>query len=217
MKLKIDWMYKTKTGAKTLLTSDFMSVHEALLFYEDIMKTGRVHSIEMIDTYNTEWLPKEMKKYIKEMETEPHNVSIYFDAGFEIESRLAGLGVVIYFEQNGMKYRIRQNARVHSLLSNNEAEYAALHLACNVLRELDVRGQEIEVFGDSQVVVSQMAGDWPVYEEELSNWADKIDAEMSSMKLTPIYTHVGRKQNSEAHRLATQAIEGVDISSKMKV
>lgn len=216
MKLKIEWHYKTKSGAKALFTSDYMSVEETLLLYEDIMKTGRVHLIEMIDTYNTEWLPKELKKYLKEMETEPHRVTVYFDAGFDHESALAGLGVVIYFEQNGVAYRIRQNAKVHSISSNNEAEYAALHYACNLLQELEVKGQEIEVFGDSQVVISQMAGDWPVYEQELASWADKIDQQMAAMKLTPQYGHVGRKQNGEAHQLATQALNGVDISSKTK-
>lgn len=193
-----------------------MPVHEALLFYEDMLKTGRVQSIEMVDTYNTEWLPKELKKYIKEMETEPHNVSIHFDAGFDVATKQSGLGIVIHFEQNGAPYRMRQNALVHSLVSNNEAEYAALHYACTLLEELGIHAQDIEVFGDSQVVISQMAGDWPVYEEELANWASKIDAQMKKMKLTPNYVHVPRKQNGEAHKLATQALHGVNITSKTK-
>ena len=216
MKLKIEWHYKTKSGAKTLLTTDFMPVAEALLFYEDMQKTGRVQSIEMIDTYNTEWLVKEAKKYLAEMETEPHHVQIYFDAGFELDSQLAGLGVVVHFEQNGTKYRIRQNAKVHGLQSNNEAEYAALHFACGILNELQVRGQDIDVFGDSQVVISQMAGDWPVYEQGLANWADKIDAVMKKYKLTPTYTHISRHENGEAHKLGAQALNGVNISSKVQ-
>ena len=217
MKLKIEWHYKTKSGAKTLLITDYMSVAEALMFYEDMQKTGRVQSIEMIDQYNTEWLPKEAKKYLSAMETEPHNVKLYFDAGFERDTKFAGLGVVVYFEQSGAKYRIRQNAPAHSLMSNNEAEYAALHLACRILEELEVRGQEVEVYGDSQVVISQMAGDWPAYEQELANWADKIDTAMSKLKLQPSYYHVGRAQNGEAHKLAAQALQGVDIASKLKV
>ena len=108
-----------------------------------LITTGSQQALEMIDQYNTEWLPKEAKKYLSAMETEPHNVKLYFDAGFERDTKFAGLGVVVYFEQSGAKYRIRQNAPAHSLMSHNVADYAAHHLACRILEELEVPGQEV--------------------------------------------------------------------------
>ena len=39
------------------------------------------------------------KKYLKALETEPTEVKAYFDGGFHRGT--AGLGVVIYYKQNG--------------------------------------------------------------------------------------------------------------------
>ena len=217
MKLKIEWQYKTKNGATTELITEYMPVAQALLFYEDMMKTGRVGQIELIDEYDTSWILKEVKRYLQELEEEPHDVKLYFDAGYEREANLSGLGVAIYFKQNNKEYRIRQNARIEGYYSNNEAEYAALHFACQLLQELDIHGQDIEVFGDSQVVIRQMAGEWPVYEQTLESWANKIDVAFKSLKLKPQFIHVPRQQNGEANKLATQALQGVNINSKLKL
>ena len=215
MKLKIEWQYKTKSGAKTLLTSDYLQIAEALLFYEDILKTGRVHQIELIDEYESTWLLKEVKKYLAELEEEPHDVELYFDASFNREERLAGLGAVVYFKQNGKKYRIRQNYFAELIDSNNDAEYAALHFALRLVEELGVFAQQVTIYGDSQVVIQQMAGEWPVYEKTLQVWADKIDAELTRLKLKPTFIHIPRQQNTEAHNLASQALQGVDIESQI--
>ena len=182
-----------------------------------MVKTGRVDQIELIDEYDTSWLLKEVKRYLEELEEEPHDIEMYFDAGFERDARLSGLGVVIYFKQNNKDYRIRQNYLVEGFFSNNEAEYAALHFACKLLDELEIRAQSIKVHGDSQVVISQMNGDWPVYEKTLESWADKIDADMKRLKLQPEYIHVPRQQNGEAHKLATQALQGIEINSKLRL
>lgn len=138
---------------------------QALMLAEDIEKTGRVQLLEIIDEYDSTWMIKELKKYLKEMETEPHNITVYFDGGFDIQTKASGLGVAVYYEKNGKSHRLRRNAYVSGLDSNNEAEYAALHLALVELDLMDVHHQTIRVIGDSQVVINQLNGEWPAYEK----------------------------------------------------
>lgn len=42
MKYKIHWLYKTKRGLQTELTTEYMNIEEVLQFAEDFEKTGRV-------------------------------------------------------------------------------------------------------------------------------------------------------------------------------
>ena len=217
MKLTIEWTYKTPKGAITVFRSESMSVAHALMIAEDMERTGRVKSMEILDEYDSTWMIKELKKYLKEMETEPHNVTVYFDGGFDIQTKGSGLGVVIYYEKDGKSYRLRRNAYVSELDSNNEAEYAAFHLSLVELELLEVHHQTVRFVGDSQVVINQLNGEWPAYEQNLASWADKIDAKLQQLGIKPEYELVPRKQNSEADRLATQAIHGTEITGEIEL
>ena len=97
MKLILEWTYRTKGGATTTFTSAQLTPHEALLFAEDIEKTGRVKQLTITDEHDSTWMMKELKKYIKELETEPHDITIYFDGSFDHYSNSAGLGIVVFF------------------------------------------------------------------------------------------------------------------------
>jgi len=217
MKITIEWTYKTKNGVETVFRSDEMPAAHALTIGEDLEKTGRAKKIEFIDQHNSTWLPKELKKYIKEMDTEPHNVRVFFDGGYDIQTKNAGLGIAIYYEQNGKSYRLRRNAPASGLNSNNEAEYAALHLAIVELDLLDVHHQTVQFIGDSQVVINQMSGEWPAYEKDLASWADRIDEKLNELGITPEFELVPRKENSEADRLATQSLQGVGITGQIEL
>lgn len=217
MKITIEWTYKTKNGVETVFRSEEMPPAHALTIGEDLEKTGRAKKIQFIDQYDSTWLTKELKKYIKEIDTEPHNVRVFFDGGFDIQTNNAGLGIAIYYEQNGKSYRLRRNAPASGLNSNNEAEYAALHLAIVELDLLDVHHQTVHFLGDSQVVINQMSGEWPAYEKELSSWADRIDEKLNALGITPEFELVPRKLNSEADRLATQSLQGIGITGQIEL
>jgi len=217
MKITIEWTYKTKNGIETVFRSDEMPPAHALTIGEDLEKTGRAKKLVFLDQHDGTWMAKELKKYIKEMDTEPHNVRVYFDGGYDIQTRHAGLGIAIYYEQNGKSYRLRRNAPAAGLNSNNEAEYAALHLAIVELDLLDVHHQTVQFLGDSQVVINQMSGEWPAYEKELANWADRIDEKLNELGITPEFEQIPRKQNAEADRLATQSLQGVGITGQIEL
>ncbi|WP_324729138.1 ribonuclease H family protein [Lysinibacillus fusiformis] len=212
MHVFIEWTYKTPKGATTVLRSEEMPAAQALLLAEDMEKTGRVKSIHCLDRQDTSWTLKELKAYLKEIDTEPHNIIVYFDGGFDRGTGQAGLGCAIYYEQNGKPYRLRRNAFSSELKSNNEAEYAALYLGLVELELLNVHHLPVQIKGDSQVVINQLNGEWAALEKDLVGWADKIDNKLAQLTIQPDYQLIARKDNSEADRLATQALKGIDIT-----
>jgi ribonuclease HI len=216
MNVRIQYTYKTPKGAETVFSSEEMSGEKALLITEDLERTGRMKNLVFLDSEDRTWTLKELKKYMKGIETEPHNVTVYFDGGFELETKKSGLGCAIYYEQNGKSFRLRKNALVSNLDTNNEAEYAALHLALNELEQLGVHHLPVRFVGDSQVVINQLTGEWPATEAELNRWADRIEALQQKLGITPSYDFVSRKKNQEADQLASQALKGVEITSTIE-
>lgn len=216
MKFVIEYTFQHK-GLKTVFRSEELSPAQALTIAEELEKTGKANDITMIDHYDSTWSIKELKKYLKEMETEPSNITVYFDGGFNRESKLSGLGVAIYFEQNQKSYRLRKNAKINGLQSNNESEYAALSLAITELDFLGAHHQTVRFVGDSQVVINQMSGDWPIYEKDLAKWADEIDEKLNKIGIHPEFELIPRSENHEADRLATQALNDTIIEGKIEI
>lgn len=217
MEIRIEWSYKTPKGTEAFFRSEELPAAHAFLVAEDIQKTGRVKNLEFVDRFDSSWTLKELKAYLKGVETEAHNVTVYFDGGFDNETGHAGLGCVIYYEQDGKAYRLRQNVEVAELSSNNEAEYAALHMSVQELERLEVHHLPVAFRGDSNVVVNQMSGEWPVYENDLSRWADRIEQHLDKLGIQAQYELIPRKANAEADRLAAQALRGIEISGTMEL
>ncbi|MDR6122655.1 ribonuclease HI [Bacillus sp. SLBN-46] len=214
MNYRLEWKYKLKSNEKVQFSSELVPGETAIQIGEELEATGKVTELYFYDEKGTSWILKEMKKLLTEIEEEPHDITIYFDGGYQKESNLAGLGAVIFFKQGKKKYRIRANERLEQLENNNEAEYAAFYYALNILEDLGVQHLSCEFKGDSQGVLKQLDGDWPCYEEALNRWLDRIEEKMKTLDLTPKYTVISRKDNKEADRLATQALEGKEIFAK---
>lgn len=217
MEFRIEWTYKTPKGTEVVFRSDEMPAAQVLLLAEDVERTGRVKKLEFVDRHDSNWSMKELEKYVKGIETEVHNITVYFDGGFNPGTNASGLGCVIYYEQNGKLYRLRRNAPSAEILSNNEAEYAALYLSLQELELLKVHDMPVQFVGDSKVVINQMTGEWPVVEANLTRWADRIDDHMNRLGIQPEYELVPRKNNVEADQLATQALNGIDITGTAEI
>lgn len=217
LKYRIEWTYQTKRKLETILSSEFLSLNETIIMAEDFLQTGRVKDLKFISEDGQSWTLKELKKLRDIVKDEPHDAVAYFDGGFHKHTKLAGFGAVVYFTQSGQRHRIRMNERAEELASNNEAEYAAFHYLVNVLEENGITKQKVVFKGDSQVVLNQLSGEWPCYEEEFNVWLDRIENKLTKLKITPAYEPISRKENNEADRLATQAMEGIEIRSKMMI
>lgn len=218
LKYKLEWEYKAAKGIEPILfSSDFLDGEHALQAGEELEKSGKAAEISFIDEIGTSWTLKEMRKLLAEVEEEPHDLTVYFDGGFDSYKVKAGLGTIIYFKQGKKKYRLRANEVFDELETNNEAEYAALYFALTLLEEMGVRNMTCEIKGDSQVVLKQLDGEWPCYEETLNRWLDRIENKIKELGLHPKYLPVGRKENKEADKLATQALQGKMINSRMQI
>lgn len=213
MNVRIEVTYKTPKKTEAFFKSEEMPVGQALLIAEDLERIGRAKGIIFIDDYDTTWKRKDLQKYLDDLETEPHNIKVYFDGGFDIENRKSGLGCSIYYDQSGKSMRVKRNALVEELASNNEAEYAALHLAIQELEHMGVQHMTVQFFGDSQVVINQLNDVWPTMEEALNQWADRIEQKLDYLGIKPVFEAISRKGNREADRLATQAMNGVEVTS----
>ncbi|GGN63349.1 reverse transcriptase-like protein [Oceanobacillus indicireducens] len=213
LQVRIEITYRTKNGAEAEFSSDYMEAEPALVIARDLEKTERMKQLTIIDTYDVSWTLKQLTKFMEKVKTEPHDIVVYFDGGFDQNTQKAGLGCAIYYKQDEKSYRIRRNALVEGLISNNEAEYAALHLGLKELELLGVHHLPITFVGDSLVVINQLNDEWPCYEAELSKWMDRIEAKTEQLGIAPTYESVSRKKNREADQLATQALQGVEITS----
>lgn len=173
--------------------------------------------ITFYDEFEVAWTRKELEKLLMKVDSEPHEITIYFDGGFNHATNQAGLGVVVYYKQGEKQYRIRVNELISEMETNNEAEYAALFFALDLLEELGVSHIPCHIKGDSHVVLKQLEGEWPCYEESLNKWLDRIEQKIAQLKIKPTYFPLSRKDNKEADKLATQALEGVKVHSKLEL
>jgi ribonuclease HI len=215
LKYRIEWTYQTKKKFQAPVSTEYLSLNETILLAEDFIQTGRVKQLYFSSEDGQTWTLKELKRLKDIVKDEPHDVIAYFDGGYQKNTKLAGFGAVVYYTQSGNRYRIRMNEKVMELSSNNEAEYAAFYYLVNILEEYGITKQKIVFKGDSQVVLNQLSGEWPCYEEEFTIWLDRIENKIKSLHILPEYEAVSRKENSEADKLATQAMSGIEIRSKL--
>jgi ribonuclease HI len=88
--------------------------------------------------------------------------------------------------------------------TNNVAEYRALLLGLERARELGAR--EVEVIGDSQLVVRQVRGEYKVKHADLRPLRDQVADALAAFERWSI-RHVRREQNAAADELVNAALD----------
>jgi ribonuclease HI len=217
MKMKLKFKYASKTSSDIWFESSWFSRKETLIHVDDLMKTGRVVELEIIDEMANSWTRKEFIKLNQELDKEPENIVVYFDGGFDKELGLSGIGIVVYYEKGDDRFRIRKNEKLEGLENNNEAEYAALHNALLLLEEIGVKNAPCTIKGDSQVVLKQLEGEWPCFDEGLNRWLDRIEHVIDKLKLKIRLDILNRNDNKEADKLANQALSGTEVHSHKRI
>ena len=135
-----------------------------------------------------------------ELDMTKKEVTVFIDGASRGNPGEAGCGAVIY----GVKDKPVYLTRYLGHATNNVAEYNALILALEKLKELNVK--EIQINSDSLLLVSQLNGKYAVKNPNirklfrvytsLAVHFDKITAK-----------HIPRELNREADRLANLAID----------
>lgn len=132
----------------------------------------------------------------------------YFDGGSRGNPGIAGAGAVLY-DPTGAK--VWEGAKPLGRCTNNEAEYLA---ASMVLDEALRRGvSELELLGDSKLVIQQLSGAWKIKEPRLQALANSFKKSASGLSLA--FTWIPRSDNSDADRLANLAMDGERLDSPL--
>ena len=88
------------------------------------------------------------------------------------------------------------------LCTNNQAEYEALVLGLKILVELGAT--TVEIFGDSQLVIKQLTGEFKCLNEQLAKYC-AITKKLLGQFEDATLTHIVRDENMEANFLAQTA------------
>lgn len=217
MKLTLTVKFVIERGKTATLSSEFLPITDAKALYSQMKKQSHIASIQLEDEYGVTWTEKELHVYLDKLQEEPHDVTVLFDGGFDVSTKKAGVGVVIYYSLQQKRYRKRVNTLLDYLEDNNEAEYAALYFAIQQMEEIGIHHQDIVIQGDSMQVIHQMNDNWPVIGDVYQNWCDRIEHAIQQLGLKPIYELLPRSQNKQADKLATQALEGNSIDAVIQL
>jgi len=112
----------------------------------------------------------------------------------------AGIGTVLISPQ-GRKYEF--SLPIVATSTNNQAEYQALIKGLELLKE--VRADAVEIFGDSMLVINQLAGSCECRSEVLVTYYEKSVQLLKKFKDFRL-EHVPLLHNEEANRLAQHAL-----------
>ncbi|MGH2953002.1 MAG: ribonuclease HI family protein [Solirubrobacterales bacterium] len=88
--------------------------------------------------------------------------------------------------------------------TNNVAEYRALLFGLELARELGA--EEVELIGDSELVVRQVNGEYRVKDAGLRPLYDEVKSALAELGRWSI-RHVRRERNAEADRLVNETLD----------
>jgi ribonuclease HI len=114
----------------------------------------------------------------------------------------AAVGIVVQDADGGVLEEVGE--RIGST-TNNVAEYRALLLG--IERALALGASELELIGDSELVVRQVKGEYKVKDANLRKLHGDVKRALAPLESWSI-RHVRRENNAEADRLVNEALDG---------
>jgi ribonuclease HI len=131
-------------------------------------------------------------------------VTVNVDGGARGNPGPAAIGAIV---RDGDGEVLAEEGRPIGRATNNVAEYRALLLG--IERARDLGAEEIELVGDSELVVKQVRGDYRVKDPGLKPLHADVKAALEPFQAWSI-RHVRREQNAEADRLVNAVLDEDD-------
>ena len=150
-------------------------------------------------------------KKMPNVKTQISKVVVYADGGSRGNPGPSAVGVVI-LNDKGQKIK-EYGHKLEDDATNNEAEYEAVIFALKKLKLLfgsaKIKDLEVELRLDSQLIASQLNGQYKILEERMQLlfmkvWNLKLDFKKVSFKNIP------REQNSRADWLVNQTLDSAE-------
>jgi len=126
---------------------------------------------------------------------------VHVDGGARGNPGPAATGVVIESPDGQVLYA---GGETIGVATNNVAEYRALLAGLKRARELGVT--EVEVLGDSALIVNQVNGKWKIKEAHLRPLREEAVRALAGFDRWTL-RHVRREQNADADALVNQALD----------
>ena len=115
-----------------------------------------------------------------------------------------GPAAIAAVASDGSGQILAERAETIGPATNNVAEYRALLLGIRLAKELEA--EEVELIGDSQLIVRQVQKKYKVKHEDLKPLHAKVLDELRGFEKWEIHD-VRREQNEEADRLVNEALD----------
>ncbi len=128
-------------------------------------------------------------------------LTVHVDGGARGNPGPAGIGAVISDEQGEV---LLEASAVIGRATNNEAEYRALLLG--IERALELGATELDLVGDSELIVKQVLGQYKVKKADLKPLRAEVVAVLADVPKWSL-RHVRREYNAEADRLVNEALD----------
>jgi ribonuclease HI len=135
--------------------------------------------------------------------------TIHTDGGARGNPGPAGIGVVLTGDNGEV---IGEVAESIGVATNNVAEYKALIAGLELALAKGVT--DIEIFMDSELVVSQIKGEWKIKKDTLRPLAVQARALMNKFDSFSI-GHVRREANADADKLANQGMDAAMLDAEL--
>jgi ribonuclease HI len=128
---------------------------------------------------------------------EPNPLTMFFDGS--LCGVGTGIGIILISPQRtNYEFAIP----IEKTSTNNQAEYQAVLKGIKPLREINA--EVVEIFGDSQLVINQLAGEYECKDDILRIYHEKCLQLLQEFKIVNL-EHIPKCHNSEANRLAQGA------------
>ena len=122
---------------------------------------------------------------------------MYFDGA--VNCKGAGIGIVIVTPEGET---LPMAKRLTFGVTNNMAEYEACAFGLTAL--IALKAENVEVYGDSLLVIRQMQGEWELKEERLKPYLFHL-RNLAQALPDCKFQHLSREENQMADALATLA------------
>lgn len=143
-------------------------------------------------------------------------VDIYFDGACDNNSKLKSMGIGVVVKLNGVFTGKYDSAKfVGSAGSSNIAEYEALTEALSIISTqllTDFKDNlKVRIYGDSQLVINQVLGEWRCKKEHLIEYCMDAKEAFRALKHNPrielcTLNWVRRNFNQEADKLSKDGL-----------
>jgi ribonuclease HI len=131
----------------------------------------------------------------------PERVTVHVDGGARGNPGPAAIAAVAADDQGNV---LAERNETIGETTNNVAEYRAMLLGIELAKELGAA--DVELFGDSTLIVNQVKGEWKVKQEHLRPLHTKVLDELRGLPKWSIAA-VRRELNVRADELVNEALD----------